>query len=377
MDREELPFKGAQREWVKHASDGGSNALPFGSTRDISVVGTPIFTSDPFPPLDDQFASSEPLEIGPHAAIPDKARFFFNISGMSYGAISKPAVRAASCSRRAASDAASGPRHGTRAAKQFREIRCQGVAFGEKKTNVPNDRPSTRECPMANRYKSDLTRDDVTPQGRIPQSPPDHGRSGELCWVPDLVAGQARAEDAWDLTPTDYEDATNYNNFYEFGTDKSDPARHAGQMTTEPWSIEIDGMVDNPGTYSFEDVVAGMTIEERIYRLRCVRTVVDGDPVERVRACRPAGARRRAGWRALRGVRDAGATGGDAGPAGADHRVALSRGSAPRRGDASAHDPWRRGMYDERCRTRTARRSASWCRGSTVTSRSSRSSASH
>jgi len=116
MDREELPFKGAQREWVKHASDGGSNALPFGSTRDISVVGTPIFTSDPFPPLDDQFASSEPLEIGPHAAIPDKARFFFNISGMSYGAISKPAVRAASCSRRAASDAASGPRHGTRAA---------------------------------------------------------------------------------------------------------------------------------------------------------------------------------------------------------------------------------------------------------------------
>ena len=42
MDREELPFKGAQREWVKHASDGGSNALPFGSTRDISVVGTPI-----------------------------------------------------------------------------------------------------------------------------------------------------------------------------------------------------------------------------------------------------------------------------------------------------------------------------------------------
>jgi hypothetical protein len=70
MDREELPFNRAQREWVKHASEGGSNTLPFGSTRNISVVGTPIFTPAPFPPLDDQFASSEPMEIGPHARIP-------------------------------------------------------------------------------------------------------------------------------------------------------------------------------------------------------------------------------------------------------------------------------------------------------------------
>ena len=62
----------------------GPTRCSFGSTRNISVVGTPIFTSDPFPPLDDQFASSEPLEIEPHAAIPDKARSVFNISGMSY-----------------------------------------------------------------------------------------------------------------------------------------------------------------------------------------------------------------------------------------------------------------------------------------------------
>jgi hypothetical protein len=96
MDREELPFNRAQREWVKHASEGGSNTLPFGSTRNISVVGTPIFTPAPFPPLDDQFASSEPMEIGPYARVPYMARSFFNISGMSYGAISKPAVRALS-----------------------------------------------------------------------------------------------------------------------------------------------------------------------------------------------------------------------------------------------------------------------------------------
>jgi DMSO/TMAO reductase YedYZ molybdopterin-dependent catalytic subunit len=85
-----------------------------------------------------------------------------------------------------------------------------------------------------------------------------------------LIGGKAQAQDAWDLTLTSYDDATSYNNFYEFGTDKGDPARHAHQMTTAPWSIEIDGMVDNPGTYSLEDVVAGQTIEERIYRLRCV-----------------------------------------------------------------------------------------------------------
>lgn len=96
MDREELPFNRAQREWVQHASEGGSNTRPFGSTRNISVVGTPLFTPDPFPPLDDQFSSSEPLEIGPGAMFPYQARSFFNISGMSYGAISAPAVRALS-----------------------------------------------------------------------------------------------------------------------------------------------------------------------------------------------------------------------------------------------------------------------------------------
>ena len=96
MDREELPFNRAQREWVKHAADGHSNTIAFGSTRNISVPGTPIFMPAGFPPLDDQFASSEPLQIGPHARIPYDAPSFFNLSGMSYGAISKPAVQALS-----------------------------------------------------------------------------------------------------------------------------------------------------------------------------------------------------------------------------------------------------------------------------------------
>jgi len=73
-----------------------------------------------------------------------------------------------------------------------------------------------------------------------------------------------------DLEPNSIEDITSYNNFYEFGTGKDDPAANAGRLTTDPWSIKVDGMVDNAGTYSFDDLTSGMTLEERIYRFRCV-----------------------------------------------------------------------------------------------------------
>ena len=80
----------------------------------------------------------------------------------------------------------------------------------------------------------------------------------------------ARGQAATDLEPNSFEDITTYNNFYEFGTDKSDPARYADAMTTDPWSVVIDGMVDKPGTYDFAALTDGMPIEERIYRFRCV-----------------------------------------------------------------------------------------------------------
>ncbi|MCU0909132.1 MAG: protein-methionine-sulfoxide reductase catalytic subunit MsrP [Rhodobacteraceae bacterium] len=67
-----------------------------------------------------------------------------------------------------------------------------------------------------------------------------------------------------------YDDITSYNNFYEFGTNKTDPKRFAQGLTVDPWSVVIDGLVDRPGTYDFGDIVAGVTMEERIYRLRCV-----------------------------------------------------------------------------------------------------------
>uniref|UniRef100_A4WWE0 Protein-methionine-sulfoxide reductase catalytic subunit MsrP n=1 Tax=Cereibacter sphaeroides (strain ATCC 17025 / ATH 2.4.3) TaxID=349102 RepID=A4WWE0_CERS5 len=73
-----------------------------------------------------------------------------------------------------------------------------------------------------------------------------------------------------DEKPNTFEEISNYNNFYEFGLDKADPARHAGAMTVDPWSVEIAGLVERPGSYPLDDILKSVTLEERIYRLRCV-----------------------------------------------------------------------------------------------------------
>jgi len=69
---------------------------------------------------------------------------------------------------------------------------------------------------------------------------------------------------------TDYKDASTYNNFYEFGTDKADPAKNAHTLKTTPWTVEVEGLVKKPAKYTLEDLVKLSAQEERIYRLRCV-----------------------------------------------------------------------------------------------------------
>jgi sulfoxide reductase catalytic subunit YedY len=69
---------------------------------------------------------------------------------------------------------------------------------------------------------------------------------------------------------TAYKDATSYNNFYEFGTDKADPARNAGSLKTRPWTIAIEGEVSKPMTLDLDDLMKLAPLEERVYRLRCV-----------------------------------------------------------------------------------------------------------
>jgi sulfoxide reductase catalytic subunit YedY len=71
-------------------------------------------------------------------------------------------------------------------------------------------------------------------------------------------------------TPTGRADITGYNNFYEFGLDKEDPARNAGSLKTSPWTVKIDGHCDKPGTYDIGDFLRGNPLQQRIYRLRCV-----------------------------------------------------------------------------------------------------------
>ena len=71
-----------------------------------------------------------------------------------------------------------------------------------------------------------------------------------------------------ELTPEEI--VTSYNNFWEFGSDKSDPAEYAHELTTDPWSVKVSGEAAKKGTFAFEDIIKGLTVEERVYRFRCV-----------------------------------------------------------------------------------------------------------
>ncbi len=73
-----------------------------------------------------------------------------------------------------------------------------------------------------------------------------------------------------DEEPNSWEDITTYNNYYEFGTGKGDPARNAHTLVTDPWSVEVTGEAEKTGTYALEDILGPHTLEDRIYRFRCV-----------------------------------------------------------------------------------------------------------
>ena len=85
-----------------------------------------------------------------------------------------------------------------------------------------------------------------------------------------LAATQWQAVTAPGEAITPFKDSTHYNNFYEFGTDKGDPAANASSLKTEPWTVVVDGEVGKPGRYALEDFMKPYQLEERIYRLRCV-----------------------------------------------------------------------------------------------------------
>ncbi|MDO7622131.1 MAG: protein-methionine-sulfoxide reductase catalytic subunit MsrP [Loktanella sp.] len=120
---------------------------------------------------------------------------------------------------------------------------------------------------MAYRWTNDLTAADVTPKSVFFNRRQFFKGAAGLGAI-GFAASQAAAQEA--LVPNSLEDITTYNNFYEFGTGKDDPAKNAGEMITSPWRVKVDGLVDNPGEYSVEELLAGLGVEERIYRFRCV-----------------------------------------------------------------------------------------------------------
>lgn len=123
---------------------------------------------------------------------------------------------------------------------------------------------------MAHRWRSELKQSEVTDEQvfvnrrHLLAGLAGIGLAGGL---PSALSAAQRAEE---LVPNEWEDITSYNNYYEFGTGKSDPAKYAGALTTAPWSVEINGLVDRPAVYHLEDILQKMAIEERIYRFRCV-----------------------------------------------------------------------------------------------------------
>ncbi|WP_424949192.1 protein-methionine-sulfoxide reductase catalytic subunit MsrP [Comamonas terrigena] len=94
---------------------------------------------------------------------------------------------------------------------------------------------------------------------------PGGGKLAALPGATSSVAGAATMEKI-----TSYRDASSYNNFYEFGTGKDDPARYADALPIRPWSVQVEGLVHKPGTWALEDLLKLSPMEERIYRLRCV-----------------------------------------------------------------------------------------------------------
>lgn len=102
QDREELPFNRAERSWVYRSAKNIDSTVAFGSTRSLSPPGTVIFSNTAFPTLEGDSVKSEALKIGPYCREPYRPSSIFNISAMSYGAISKPAILALSAGARMA-----------------------------------------------------------------------------------------------------------------------------------------------------------------------------------------------------------------------------------------------------------------------------------
>ena len=125
---------------------------------------------------------------------------------------------------------------------------------------------------MLIRKKTDIASSEITSESVYKQRRRFLGQSTALIAGAGLGLNAPRSraglQEDDDITPERI--VTQYNNFYEFGTDKSDPYANAGALTTDPWTVAVSGEAKKTGEFAFEDIVKGLTPEERIYRFRCV-----------------------------------------------------------------------------------------------------------
>ena len=119
-------------------------------------------------------------------------------------------------------------------------------------------------------FKSDLHWSDVTPKSLFMNRRQMVAGTAAFLASPALAVSAQAAGYSTDEEANSLEDISSYNNYYEFGYGKEEPAEKAQGLSIDPWSVEIAGLVDKPGKYDLSDVLTGMTIEERIYRFRCV-----------------------------------------------------------------------------------------------------------
>ena len=142
--------------------------------------------------------------------------------------------------------------------------------------------------------------------------------------------------------PNSFEDISHYNNFYEFGLDKSDPAANAGSLRTRPWSVTVAGEAAKTGTYALEDILEPAPARGAHLPAPLRRSLVDGHPLGRISARRSAAPLPADLARQVRRVHDAARSEADARPAARLPAMALRRGSADRRGHAPARIHGRR-----------------------------------
>jgi len=111
---------------------------------------------------------------------------------------------------------------------------------------------------------ADILPSEITPEGMY------HNRRDfmKMVFFAPAVAAAQTFNTTEKITP--YEYATTYNNYYEFGTDRADPSKNSGKFQTKPWTVTVEGMVKKPARYDLDDLLKGLTAEDRTYRMRCV-----------------------------------------------------------------------------------------------------------